>query len=233
MTKPPPAATLKKSEGRARRLVKSVGAWMGEQVRARGGGRRGGHGQYMRLVEHVPTLLRYVPSAGRLRDVKHYLHLFCYFIQPTPANVRAMLLYALKHYAAGAGLRHLKPPPPETMPAAGIYHPDAPALFASFEDYRRWYERRRGAGPRLTLDPARTVGLLLMRTQIVSDTRRHYDALVRAIEREGLAVIPAISTFMDNREACEKFFIQRQRGKGEKVKRGRGRRQNPFRLFPF
>jgi magnesium chelatase subunit H len=199
---------VKKTEGRARRLAKSVGGWMGEQVRARGGGRRGRHGQYMRLVEHVPTLLRYVPSAGRLRDVKHYLYLFCYFIQPTPANVRAMLLYALKHYAAGAGLQRLKPPPPETMPAAGIYHPDAPALFASFADYRRWYERRRAAGPRLALDPARTVGLLLMRTQIVSDTRRHYDALVRAIEREGLAVIPAISTFMDNREACEKFFVE-------------------------
>jgi magnesium chelatase subunit H len=45
-----------------------------------------------------------------------------------------------------------------------------------------------------------------MRPQVVSGSRGHYDALIRAIEREGLAVIPALSTFMDNREACGLFF---------------------------
>src|SRR5213079_3419403 len=33
-------------------------------------------------------------------------------------------------------------------------------------------------------------------------------ALIRAIEAEGLKVIPAISTLMDNREACEKFLTE-------------------------
>jgi magnesium chelatase subunit H len=49
-----------------------------------------------------------------------------------------------------------------------------------------------------------------MRPQIVSDSRRHYDGLIRAIEDEGLSVIPAISTFMDNREACGKFFVDEE-----------------------
>ena len=49
-----------------------------------------------------------------------------------------------------------------------------------------------------------------MRPQIVSNARKHYDGLIRAIEAEGLSVIPAISTLMDNREACEKFFIEPQ-----------------------
>lgn len=47
-----------------------------------------------------------------------------------------------------------------------------------------------------------------MRPQIVSNTRNHYDGLIRAIEAEGLSVIPAISTLMDNREACEKFLLE-------------------------
>ena len=46
-----------------------------------------------------------------------------------------------------------------------------------------------------------------MRPQIVSNSRKHYDGLIRAIEAEGLSVIPAISTLMDNRQACEKFFV--------------------------
>ena len=47
-----------------------------------------------------------------------------------------------------------------------------------------------------------------MRPQVVSKTTRHYDALIRAIEAEGLSVIPALSTLMDNREACQKFFVE-------------------------
>ena len=156
----------------------------------------------------MPALLRFVPNAGRLRDVKHYLYLFCYFLQPTPGNIRSMLLYALKHYSACERLSKVEIPPPETMPAVGIYHPDAPALFQTFESYRKWYERR-GRGPQpATLDATQTVGFLLMRTHIVSGTRRHYDGLIRAIELEGLSVLPVISTFMDNREACARFFAE-------------------------
>ncbi|HEX9422478.1 MAG TPA: cobaltochelatase subunit CobN, partial [Pyrinomonadaceae bacterium] len=57
------------------------------------------------------------------------------------------------------------------------------------------------------LDPRSTIGLLLMRPQVISRTTKHYDSLIRAIEAEGLGVIPALSTLMDNREAVTKFFV--------------------------
>ncbi|HYP02037.1 MAG TPA: cobaltochelatase subunit CobN [Pyrinomonadaceae bacterium] len=198
------------NEGMARRLVGRVGAWMGEQARSRrASGKGASHTQYLRYIERLPALLRVVPNAGRLRDAKIYLSLFCYFLQPTPANIRAMLLLALKSYAADKRLDHVELPPPESMPAVAIYHPDAPALFESFAAYRAWYERRAGKSGRAKLDPYNTIGLLLMRPQIVSGARAHYDALIRAVEAEGLATIPAISTFMDNREACEMFFVEK------------------------
>ena len=202
-------------EGRARRLLKSVGSWMGEQARARRKG--GGHGQYLRLVERMPALLRFVPSAGRLRDVKHYLYLFCYFLQPTPANVASMLLYALKHYGGDARLSHVKVPPPESVPAVGVYHPEAANIFEGFEAYRRWYDARARKKGTQALEASKTVGLLLMRTNVVSGTRRHYDALVRAVEREGLAVLPVISTFMDNRDACARFFVEGGRARVSQI----------------
>jgi magnesium chelatase subunit H len=195
-------------EGRARRLVRSVGSWMGEQARARRSGRRSNHTQYLRLVERLPALLRFVPGAGRLRDVKHYLYLFCYFLQPTPGNIRSMLLYALKHYGGDARLHGAKVPPPETVPAVGIYHPDAASIFESFDAYRRWHDARARRAKTPPLEASQTVGLLLMRTNVVSGTRRHYDELIRAVEREGLAVLPVISTFMDNRDACGRFFME-------------------------
>jgi magnesium chelatase subunit H len=202
-------------EGRARRLLKGVGSWMGGQARARRGGR--GHNQYLRLVERMPALLRFVPNAGRLRDLKHYLYLFCYFLQPTPANVASMLLYALKYYGPGGRLADVKVPPPESVPAVGVYHPDAPDIFGSTEAYRRWYDARARKAGTQTLEASKTVGLLLMRTNVVSGTRRHYDALVRAVEREGLAVLPVISTFMDNRDACARFFVEGGRARVSQV----------------
>ncbi|HEX8560909.1 MAG TPA: cobaltochelatase subunit CobN [Pyrinomonadaceae bacterium] len=194
--------------GRARSLLRSVGSWMGEQARGRGGRRRARHTQYLRFVERMPSLLRFVPGAGRLGDVKHYLYLFCYFLQPTPANIASMVLYALKHYGGDSRLSRAEVPPPETAPAVGVYHPDAGKVFESFEEYRRWHDARARRTKTQRLDPSKTVGLLLMRTNVVSGTRGHYDALIRAVEREGLAALPVISTFMDNRDACARFLVE-------------------------
>jgi magnesium chelatase subunit H len=204
-------AEVVRGEGRARRMLKSVGSWMGEQARARGGGGRGAkHTQYLRFVERMPALLRFVPGAGRLGDVKHYLYLFCYFLQPTPNNIRSMLLYALKCYSGDARLASLKVPMPETVPAVGVYHPEADSIFKSFEAYRRWHDARARRAKTARLEPSKTIGLLLMRTNVVSGTRRHYDSLIRAVEDEGLAVLPVISTFMDNRDACMRFFVEQE-----------------------
>ena len=57
-----------------------------------------------------------------------------------------------------------------------------------------------------------------MRPQVVSKTTKHYDSLIRAIEAEGLSVIPALSTLMDNREAAGKFFIDKDKSKVQSPK---------------
>src|SRR5205085_10923879 len=93
------AASKGNEEKRAKHLAGRIGAWMGEQAGARR--EKKGHGssaQYLKLVDRLPAILRFIPSAGRLRDVKNYLYLFCYFLQPTPANISSMLLYAIRYY---------------------------------------------------------------------------------------------------------------------------------------
>ena len=213
------AAEGEEGERRAEGLVGRVGAWMGEQARAHRATKRRSHPHYLTLVDRLPGLLRFVPGAGRLGDAKHYMQLFCYFLQPTPANIRSMLLYSIRHYVPAAAPAEISVPPPERVPAVAVYHPDAPSLFESFAAYRKWYERRAG---KARLDSSATIGLLLMRPQIVSQTRKAYDGLIRAIEAEGLAVLPVISTLMDNREACEKYFVE-EAPTPKSGARGRGR----------
>jgi len=196
-------------EASAPGIARRAASWMGDFMRGRGGSDAAKSrrlppktDQYVRLIGKLPAVLKFIPNAGALRDIKNYLRLFGYFLQPTPNNIRAMLLYAVKSYVPGEH-RSIKVDPAEAMPVVGIYHPDAPALFETFEDYQKWQLKRRH-----TLNHNNTIGLLLMRPQIVSDSRRHYDGLIRAIEEVGLEVVPAISTFMDNREACRRFFVE-------------------------
>jgi len=190
---------------RGRRLLGSVSSWIGRQ--ARNHKRNNGHGRadYLKLAARLPRLLRFIPNSGRLGDAKNYLLLVSYFLQPTPGNIQSMILHALKSYVDDERLRAIEVPPPEVVASQAVYHPDAPELFESFGAYERWY--RQHLSTQEVLNPNSTVGLLLMRPQIVSKARKHYDALIHAIEAEGLSVIPAISTLMDNREAVEKFFV--------------------------
>jgi magnesium chelatase subunit H len=214
--------TRKPNSRQALNLLGTIGSWIGKQAK-RESNKSGNHTQYLKLVEMLPGFLRLVPTVGRLRDVKNYLFLFCYFLQPTPANIRAMLLYALKNYLPDERLRRLRVALPQALPTLAIYHPDATSLFESFDSYKAWYTRTR-AKPRgqssepgtLTLKPEATIGLLLLRPQVISQTTKHYDELIRAIEAEGLSVIPVLSTLMDNREACQKFFVNEGVDKGSR-----------------
>ena len=187
-----------KQTGRGSKLLRSVGSWVGTQ--ARRGKSQDKHTQYLKLVDRLPGILKFVPTAGALTDAKHYLYLFCYFLQPTPQNIQSMLLYSLVHYVRDERLKKIRVAKPEQMPSVAIYHPNASSLFQTFAEYRKWYRK--------PLDPDSTIGLLLMRPQVISKTTKHYDALINAIEAEGLNVIPAIATLMDNREAVSKFFVE-------------------------
>lgn len=69
---------------------------------------------------------------------------------------------------------------PLVFPWEGLYHPDAPGIFASVEDYLDWYAK-----------PGPLVGLLFARNQWVNGTLAVEDALIRTLEARGLGVIPA------------------------------------------
>ncbi|MEW5976149.1 MAG: cobaltochelatase subunit CobN [Acidobacteriota bacterium] len=187
----------------AMRLIRRLNTWMAGSLKAgTGAGRRVPASSYLKLVHRVPALLRFLPGVGALRDLKNYLTLYSYFLQPTPTNIRSLLTLLLKYYVRGCASLPT-PPPAERQPTVGIYHPQASCLFTTFEAYRKWYEGQL----KRKLEPQNTVGLLLMRPQVVSESRQHYDGLIQAIEAQSLAVIPALSTLMDSREACLHCFV--------------------------
>jgi len=73
--------------------------------------------------------------------------------------------------------------PPCPMPWEGAYHPDAPRHFDDVQKYLEWYEP----------DDGPVVGLLFSRFYWVNRNLAAEDELIRALEREGLNVIPVFS----------------------------------------
>jgi cobaltochelatase CobN len=75
--------------------------------------------------------------------------------------------------------------PPIEVPWDGIYHPDAPDVFLTADDYRAWYVPKVRDGP--------WVGLLFSRVSWASSNCAVEDALIRALEEAGLNVIPVFT----------------------------------------
>lgn len=109
-----------------------------------------------------------------------------YFIYGGPENMENLFLY-LRGRILGENV-------PFTLPVLqrweGVYHPDAPAIFSSTEEYLRW---------RGTSHPA-TVGLLFYRIYWANGDLRVIDALIRELEQD-CNIIPVFSTGSGDQEA--------------------------------
>ena len=75
--------------------------------------------------------------------------------------------------------------PPLALPWEGLYHPDAPDVFPAPGDYRAWYAHKACDGP--------WVGVLFSRVSWASSNCAIEDVLIRALEAEGLNVIPVFT----------------------------------------
>ena len=82
-------------------------------------------------------------------------------------------------------------PVPAAQPWEGFYHPSAPAPFyESHESFEKWHrEYRATAG----LTDAPVVGMLFSRHYWVNENKAVEDAIIRALEARGMAVVPVFS----------------------------------------
>lgn len=104
-----------------------------------------------------------------------------YWAQPSQDNYLGLTRYLLERVlqrpGAGPALAA-----PLSYPQQAFYHPDAPRLFATLDDYLAWSAAR----PAHAFDPSRlTVGLTLHRISFLQKNVAPTDALIREIESRG------------------------------------------------
>ena len=170
----------------------------------RGGGGKdkpatGGAAQ-MKMLRRLPQLLRFIP--GTAQDVRAYFITLQYWLGGSDANVLNMVRHLIDRGADGPrkALRgKVKVEAPVDYPEVGVYHPRMNGKFS--EDAN--------ALPLPASAPVKgTVGVLLLRSYLLSGNAGHYDGVIAALEAKGLRVIPAFAAGLDSRPAIDEFFMK-------------------------
>ena len=174
-----PATASQADEEAAARLVEAVSSDSGEKQ--------------MRMLRRLPKILRFIP--GKAQDLRAWFLVDAVLARRVGRQHRvddALPDLALRHrHEGGAAAR---PPRPSTTPMSGSTTPTCPAASPPIPPT---CPAERAGG---------TVGLLMMRSYILSGDTAHYDAVIRALRGEGHRVLPAFAGGLDGRPAIEKYF---------------------------
>ncbi len=161
--------------------------------RLRGSSKAGGSsgaGQ-MKMLRRLPKMLRFIP--GTAQDVRAYFLTLQYWLAGSDDNVVGMIRALANRYAGHAARAEA----PRDYPDVGLYHPKlAERMTDRIETLPT---------PKATTG---TVGLLMLRSYLLSRDTGHYDGVIAAMEAKGLRVVPAFAGGLDSRPAIEKFFVK-------------------------
>ena len=171
----------------------------------RGGGGKdkkpttGGAAQ-MKMLRRLPQLLRFIP--GTAQDVRSYFITLQYWLGGSDDNVLNMVRHLIDRGADGPrkSLRgSVKVQPPIDYPEVGVYHP---RMAGKFSEEASALPTPNGMAVK------GTVGILLLRSYLLSGNAGHYDGVIAALESKGLRVIPAFAAGLDSRPAIDTFFMK-------------------------
>ena len=164
---------------------------------------RQGQGETKRqlsLLRNLGKVMKYIP--GKARDIHTYIAVHDYWLHSSPENLRRMLCMLISRYVPDYHDR-LPIEDPIHYPDTALYHPDAAQPFPDLASYQKWRQKTK-----LALNGHRqgSVGLLSMRTVILSGNTAHLDALIHALEARGVETVTAYSSGLDFRPALDQFF---------------------------
>jgi len=169
--------------------------------RLRGGGKEGAKSatgqKQMKMLRRLPKLMKFIP--GTAQDVRTYFLALQYWLAGSDENLGNLVRMLVGRYAAGERrtlLGKLAAAAPIEYPEVGLYHPRVPnRVFETLDQL-----------PKAGLSG--TVGLLLLRSYLISGNAAHYDGVIAALEARGLRVVPAFASGLDARPAVERFFMR-------------------------
>merc|ERR1711937_966565 len=126
----------------------------------------------LKLLNTLPSILKYLPIE-KAQDARTFILSFQYWLGGTTSDIKNEL-------------EAFNIQDPETFPDLGIWHPMAPKMFESLDEYQTWDNNRKDLKPKSTTSP--TIGLVLQRSHIVTGDDAHYVAVIQELEYRGARV---------------------------------------------
>lgn len=156
---------------------------------------KSGAGQ-MKMLRRLPKILKLIP--GKSQDLRAWFLCMQYWLGGSDANTEQMVRFLLSRYAHRADWRGTHADDPIVYPDVGLYHPDLPDLHMTTD-----------LADLPASDATTTVGILLLRSYILSGDTAHYDYVIRQFEAHGMRVIAAFAGGLDGRPAIEAYHMGR------------------------
>ncbi len=151
------------------------------------------------MLKNAGKIMKYIP--GTAQDIHAYMMSIQYWLNASADNLEQFLLFLLTRYTEAYKGR-FNPKPPVEYPDVGLFHPREGRIVASLRELRTQVPYR---------PDAPTIGVLMLRSYLLSGNRAHYAAVIEALEERGANVIPAYAFGLDGRPAVEKYFLERGR----------------------
>lgn len=151
------------------------------------------------MLKNAGKIMKYIP--GTAQDIHAYMMSIQYWLNASADNLEQFLLFLLTRYT-DAYRGRFNPKAPVEYPDVGLFHPREGRIVESLKELRAhtpWHAN------------APTIGVLMLRSYLLSGNRAHYAAVIESLEARGANVIPAYAFGLDGRPAVEKYFLDRGR----------------------
>jgi magnesium chelatase subunit H len=131
---------------------------------------------------------------------------FQYWLGGSPENLQSMLLMLAKEFVGGATISDNAISEPILIPDKGIWHPMAPKVFETNEEYFEWYNNIHARAAGIDADFAVTIGVILQKSHINTKDECHYVALISELEARGAKVICIYSGGLDFSGPVDEYY---------------------------
>lgn len=147
----------------------------------------------MSMLRRLPKILKYIP--GKSQDLRAWFLSMQYWLGGSDDNIEQMIRYLVSRYATNRNWKGIKTVAPVEYPEVGLYHPDLPERITTD-----------AAAVPQPADAVATVGLLMLRSYVLASDTAHYDAVIRAFQAQGVAVLPCFAGGLDGRPAIRTYM---------------------------
>ncbi len=151
----------------------------------------------MKMLRSLPKILKYIP--GKSQDLRAWFLVMQYWLGGSDDNINSLIRFLLSKYCKIESWKGGKVSAPLEYPEVGLYHPKLiKKITINYSNLPKNKFKKF------------TIGLILMRSYVLSSDTKHYDYVIKELESLGVEVIPVFSGGLDARPAIEKYFFDKE-----------------------